>query len=273
MANVQPPPASRGLTVAGTTLALVAVHAGLVLLGWHWGWPGAVGGLMAASLGVTGCTLYPHCRVFGSATRRFPSATRSVILTIDDGPCADTEELLRLLAAHRARAVFFLIGQRAAERPAEVRRIIAAGHLVGNHTHSHACYWYWSFPPWRQRREVAQCQQVLTSITGQEPGLFRAPAGLRNPYCGPIAAEFGLSVTGWQTRGFDGVNTRLEKILATLRRGLRPGAIVLIHQGLPQSPEVLRRFLEMLAADGWATTLPEAWLSPPPCAETPPANG
>ena len=259
-------------TVNEMTLLLVSLHVGLLLVGWHWGWLWAVGGVGVVWLGLTGCSLYPHCRVFGSATRSFPSTSRSVILTIDDGPCADTAEILELLAAYRVRAVFFLIGERAAKYPEDVRRIIAAGHLVGNHTQTHAGYWYWSFPPWRQRREMRQCQQTLCAITGQLPRLFRAPAGMRNPYCNLIAAEFGLSVTGWRARGFDGVNTPLEKILVTLRRGLSPGAIVLVHQGLPHAPEVLRRVLEMLAADGWAITLPDAWLNPPQSAETHPTS-
>ena len=272
MASVPSQSTPRRLSPTGVTALLAAVHVGPLLLGWQWGWPWAVGGLMAVGLSLAGCTIYPHCRVFGAATRRFPSATRSVILTIDDGPGADTAEILQLLAAHGARAVFFLIGERASQRPEAVRRILAAGHLVGNHTQTHAAYGYWSFPAWWQRREVRQCQQTLTDITGQAPTLFRAPAGLRNPYCNLIAAEFGLAVTGWQTRGFDGVNTPLERILARLRRGLCPGAIVLLHQGLPHSPEVLRKVLEMLAAEGWTTTLPECWLSAPPSAGRPPAN-
>jgi peptidoglycan/xylan/chitin deacetylase (PgdA/CDA1 family) len=264
--------ATQRLTVSGVTVLLVCLHAGMFVAGWQWGWTWAVGGVMALWLGITFCTLYPHCRVFGAATRRFPSATRSVIITIDDGPCADTDEILSELAAHGVRAVFFLIGERAAQHPEAVRRIVAAGHLVGNHTHTHAGYWYWSYPPWRQRREVRQCQQTLTAISGQAPTLFRAPAGLRNPYCNCVAAEFGLTVTGWRARGFDGVNTPLEKILATLRRGLCPGAIMVLHQGMPHSPEVLQRVLAMLAADGWSTTVPEVWLKGPQSAGTPQAN-
>lgn len=272
MVSVRSPKAHPRLTVTGVTVLLASLHAGLLLAGWQWGWPWAAGGFCVIWSGLTYATLYPHSRLLGSATRCFPGTTRSVIITIDDGPCADTGDILRLLAEHRVRAVFFLIGERAAQRPEDVRRIVAAGHLVGNHTHSHAGYWYWSYPPWRQRREVRQCQQTLTAITGQAPRLFRAPAGMRNPYCNAIATEFGLTVTGWRARGFDGVDTPLEKILATLHRGLRPGAIVLVHQGMPHSPEVLRRVLEMLAADGWATTLPETWLTATPSAETPPAS-
>ena len=257
--------------VAGMNALLVMVHVGAGMIWWWWGWPWGLAALMVVGLGLAGCTLYPHCRVFGSATRRIPCATRSVVLTIDDGPGDDTGEILRLLAAHRVRAVFFLIGERAARRPDDVRRIVAAGHLLGNHTQTHPCYGYWGYPPWSQRREVRQCQQVLTEITGRAPRLFRAPAGLRNPYCNLIAAEAGLEVTGWQARGFDGVHTPVGKVLATLRRGLGPGAIVLVHQGMPHSTEVLRRVLEMLAAEGWTTTLPEAWLNPVP-AGTPPAS-
>lgn len=271
---IRPPSTTsrRWFGTVGLTALLAVAHAGPLLAGWRWGWPWAVGGLVILSLALTGCTIYPHCRVFGSATRRFPCASRSVILTIDDGPCADTGEILRLLAGHGVRAVFFLIGERAAQRPEDVRRIQEAGHLVGNHTQTHAGHWYWSFPAWRQRRELRQCQETLSAITGRTPTLFRAPAGLRNPFCNLVAAEFGLAVTGWQTRGFDGVNTPLEKILARVRRGLCPGAIVLVHQGMPHSPEVVRRVLEILAEGGWTTTLPECWLNESPSAGTPPAN-
>lgn len=236
------------------------MHVGPLMLGFWCGWPWALAGLLGVGLVLTYGTLCPRSRIFGTAVRRFPSAGRSVILTIDDGPRADTEEMLRILAAYQARAVFFLIGKQALQRPADVHRIIAAGHLIGNHTQTHPAYWYWSYPPWCQRRELDQCQQTLTSISGITPKLFRAPVGMRNPYCNLIADEFAMDVIGWQARGFDGVNTPLEKIIASIRRRLCPGAIVLLHQGLPHSPEVLRRTLEMLDNDHWSPTLPTAWL-------------
>jgi len=243
------------------TMLLLALHAGLLALGWYCGWPWAVAGSLPVWIAITYGSLYPHCRLFGEAIRCFPTSERAVILTIDDGPCADTEEILHLLAAHRARAVFFLIGERALQRPDDVRRIVAAGHLIGNHTHTHRAHAYWSFPPWLQRREVARCQHALTTITGSQPRLFRAPVGMRNPYCNPIADEFSLQVVGWHARGFDGVTNPMEKIIATIRRGLCPGAIVVLHQGLPHSPEVLRRTLAMLEEDHWTPTLPDAWLA------------
>lgn len=256
----------------GVTLLLWALHLGLVVLGWVAGWWWAVAGLIVLELVLTYSTVCPHSRLFGRAIRKVPGTGRAVILTIDDGPCEDTAEMLRILAAHQARAVFFLIGERAAQRPQDVQRIIAAGHLIGNHTQTHQAYWYWSFPTWRQRRELSASQQTLTSISGISPTLFRAPVGMRNPYCNLIAAEFGLQVIGWQARGFDGVDTPVEKIIALIRRRLCSGAIVLLHQGMPHSPVVLQRVLEMLEQDQWRTTLPEVWLSAAPSAGTPQAN-
>ena len=228
--------------------------------------------MLAGALPLVYGTLYPHSRLFGNVTRSFPLTERAVILTIDDGPCDDTVELLELLASRRVRAVFFLIGERARQRPLDVQRIIAAGHLIGNHTHTHPAYTYWSYPPWRQRRELRQCQQALTEAGGAVPRLFRAPVGMRNPFCNLVAAEFALQVVGWQARGLDGVNTPLDQILASIRRGLRPGAIVLLHQGMPHSPEVLRRTLDVLESGAWTTTLPDCWLSGAPSAGTLPAS-
>jgi peptidoglycan/xylan/chitin deacetylase (PgdA/CDA1 family) len=261
-----------GYSRNGVTLLLLSLHVGPLVLGWYCGWPWAVAGLIVVELALTYCTVFPHSRLFGRAIRYLPYTERAVILTIDDGPCDDTEEILGILATHRARAVFFLIGERAEQRPQDVQRIIAAGHLIGNHTHTHQAYWYWSFPTWRQRRELSQCQRTLSSISGTEPTLFRAPVGMRNPYCNLVAAEFSLKVIGWQARGFDGVNTPVEKIISLIRRRLCPGAIVLLHQGMPHSPAVLLRVLEMLEEDHWVTALPEAWLSASPAVGTPQAN-
>jgi len=88
----------------GVTLLLCAVWVGPLVLGWYGGWQWTVAGSLGVGLVMAYGTFYPHSRLFGLATRSFPTAERTVILTIDDGPCADTEEMLHILAAHRARA-------------------------------------------------------------------------------------------------------------------------------------------------------------------------
>lgn len=256
----------------GVILLLGLAHVGVLVMAWYGAWAWAGFGFLLVALVLTHGTFYPHSRLFGAAVRSFPNNERTVILTIDDGPCADTDEILGILAEHRARAVFFLIGERALQRPQDVQRILAAGHLIGNHTQTHPAYGYWSYPPWMQGREIGQCQETLSAISGIKPKLFRAPVGMRNPFCNLVAAGFSLEVIGWCARGFDGVDRPMEKIIATIRRGLRPGGIVLLHQGLPHSPTVVRRTLEMLEEERWGTTLPQAWLSDAPSAGTPPTS-
>ena len=140
--------------------------------------------LHAALLGIT---LRVHSSVFGSARREVPvpeaevAGGKSICLTIDDGPCADTAELLDLLDAHQAKAVFFLIGERAAARPEAVREILRRGHRIGNHTQTHP---WLSFQSSRVIREqLRDCNHALEDTIGAPIHYLRPPHGARWPWC------------------------------------------------------------------------------------------
>ena len=69
--------------------------------------------------------------------RRGARTGDGVALTFDDGPNPPvTEQMLSVLAAHGARATFFVMGKWVERFPESVRRTVAAGHLVGNHTYA-----------------------------------------------------------------------------------------------------------------------------------------
>ncbi|OYV42418.1 MAG: polysaccharide deacetylase family protein, partial [Burkholderiales bacterium 21-58-4] len=74
-------------------------------------------------------------------------------------------------------------------------------------------------------------QDTLTAITGQRPLFFRAPAGLRNPLLDPVLARLGLRLASWSARGFDTRIGDAERVKDRLLRGLRTGAILLLHDG------------------------------------------
>ena len=59
-------------------------------------------------------------------------------LTFDDGPARYTETILKILAKHNIRATFFVLGKKSKENPELLRKIVKAGHLVGNHGYSHS---------------------------------------------------------------------------------------------------------------------------------------
>jgi peptidoglycan/xylan/chitin deacetylase (PgdA/CDA1 family) len=159
-----------------------------------------------------------------------------VALTFDDGPNhAATPQLLEVLARHGVRATFFVIGSYARQRPDLVRQVVAAGHLLGNHTMSHPKL---SVEPGaRVRQELADCNAVLEDITGVTVKFFRPPFGARRPYVLRAARELGLTPVLWNVTGYDwnpiGVEGILKNLDAGIARNLRRGcgSNLLLHDG------------------------------------------
>ena len=237
-------------------LLLVLCHLIPVLVVWRAGWMPGFLTMAAVHLVLLGFTLYPRSTWLSPAVRRFPATRNTVHLTIDDGPCGDTLAILELLSAHRAKALFFLIGERAAARPDLVRAILAAGHQLGNHTQTHPAKTFWAYPPAAQRREIMTCQKTLTNLPGHAPVWFRAPAGFRNPFLNPVLREGALTCMGWSARSFDTRPAPLPVLLDRLRPAFQPGSILLIHQGQVQSLTLLEALLAELTSHDLICDLP-----------------
>lgn len=203
----------------------------LVLLVWlsaGWGWGLAT---MVASHALFIVPVFlPNSRFYAPVLSRL-SATDSVWLTIDDGPSAETPALLDLLERYQAQATFFLVGERALARPDLVREIVRRGHSLGNHSHSHPQTRFWRLGPATMAAEIAHCQQALAGITGQPPRWYRSVVGMTNPFVAPALQRLGLTRVGWSARGYDGVDCTVQGVLQRLLPDLRPGAVVLLHEG------------------------------------------
>jgi peptidoglycan/xylan/chitin deacetylase (PgdA/CDA1 family) len=144
--------------------------------------------------------------------------------------------VLDLLAARGVRATFFLIGRAARQHPEIVRRIVAEGHDVGNHTDEHS-YMFWAFPPKRIEREITAAQQSIESVSGARCRSFRAPVGLKNWFLHPVLRRHGLELVSWQIRFLERDGLDRERTASLLRRRLRPGSILLLHDGHDRRPE------------------------------------
>lgn len=244
-------------------LASIALHAAaLAALAWraHW-WPGVLALLGVNQAVLTLLGLLPRSRWLGPNLSRLPAAAaarREIALTIDDGPDpAVTPAVLDILDRHQVRATFFCIGERAQRHPQLCREIVERGHAVENHSHSHRHSF--AFMGRRGfRRELLQAQEALVAITGRRPVFFRAPAGLRNPLLDPVLHELGLRLASWTRRGFDTRVADPEVLLRRLADDLRPGDILLLHDGNaartatgePAILQVLPRLLAQAAAAG-----------------------
>jgi peptidoglycan/xylan/chitin deacetylase (PgdA/CDA1 family) len=93
-------------------------------------------------------TLVPRCTLFGPMIKELPPGSNHALLTIDDGPHPQhTPAILDILDRHGLKAVFFLVGERAARHPDLVREIIARGHEIGNHTQTHPAAFFLGVAP------------------------------------------------------------------------------------------------------------------------------
>lgn len=215
----------------------------------------ALGVLFVSHLLVLFPTLVANCQWWGPVMTRFETAEREVWLTIDDGPDAlHTPQMIDLLARFNATATFFTIGNKAAQLPNEIDRIRDAGHDIANHTWSHPSGSFWAFSPSRIAAEIDR--HPLSSP------YFRAPAGLKNFFLHPLLASRGMLLIGWTVRGLDTVSTDAAAVAERILRGLRPGAIILLHEGhrTESAPDFHPRCLEltltMLAAEGYRCVRP-----------------
>ena len=152
-------------------------------------------------------------------------------MTFDDGPDdRSTPPLLELLRQSGVQAAFFAVGKRVAAHPEIAARIVREGHLLENHSYAHSnATNFFSVP--RLRAELKQAQEAIRHVTGVAPTCFRPPMGLSNPRIFRAAREAGLKVIGWSARGLDTKVTDSEEVVSSICRQLKPGAIVLLHDG------------------------------------------
>jgi peptidoglycan/xylan/chitin deacetylase (PgdA/CDA1 family) len=222
--------------------------------------------LAAAGLGATAAAvhgaLHRNSPLFGRVLGRVSSAGREIALTFDDGPNPEaTPKVLDALRDHDVQATFFLLGRHVERWPAIARRIVQEGHAVGNHGYHHRrlhvrgrAY---------TRLDVRLGTQAIVDTTGVQPRFFRAPHGFRNPWVNGIASEVGQRVVGWTLGVWDTDKPGADVIAQRVRRGARPGSIVLLHDGDAydaegdrlQTADALPRIIQDLRAKGFRFAL------------------
>ncbi|HUV69115.1 MAG TPA: polysaccharide deacetylase family protein [Terracidiphilus sp.] len=205
---------------------------------------GAAGFLGLAAGGCAYAALWPGSRIFGSALTA-PAQAEEFALTFDDGPNPKwTPRLLDVLAKHNVKATFFMMGVRAQMQPALVQRVVAEGHLIGNHTWSHPNLAMTSAR--KVREELVRTSGTLELISGQKVEYFRPPFGARRPAVFQIARELGLRVMTWNAMTSDWSETSAEriagKLTATIEELGRRGraANVVLHDGGHREPAAER---------------------------------
>jgi peptidoglycan/xylan/chitin deacetylase (PgdA/CDA1 family) len=176
----------------------------------------------------------PSSTFFRPVLVRGPQDGKLISLTFDDGPTQQfTGQILDILRDHHVPATFFVCGKNVEEHPDILRRIVAEGHEVGNHTYSHPYLFF------KSRRRIAQeidrTQAIIEQVVGFRPKIFRPPYGSRWFGLVPTLLERGMHLIEWSATGYDWKKDPAG-ITQSVLRELEPGAIVLLHDGRETRP-------------------------------------
>lgn len=175
---------------------------------------------------------------------------KRISITFDDGPTPETEEVLALLKKYNAKATFFCIGRQAEQHPEILKKTIADGHTIGNHTYSHPAY-FGFFGTKRIIEELEHTDNLLKKYLGGKPLMFRPPYGVTTPKMAKAVKKTGHNVIGWNVRSLDGVLNDEDIIFHRIESRLAPGSIILLHDTSQKSINVLERLLVFLQQNNY----------------------
>ncbi len=207
-----------------------------------------------------GACLFAFALEPGDFVAQGPPNSKRISLTFDDGPGPNTEKFLELLRRHGVKGTFFVLGEQARIRPLATKHIAEEGHEIGSHTMTHMNYLK------RQKEllkkaggdennkelavvEVRQeliddmnkSRDIIEKITGTRLYLLRMPHGIDRPWVKQAAKSAGFILVNW-TYGADWVaspNDSVDDLRKSYTQAIKPGAILLIHDGWPQSDKSL----------------------------------
>jgi peptidoglycan/xylan/chitin deacetylase (PgdA/CDA1 family) len=172
-------------------------------------------------------------------------------MTFDDGPHpSNTPRLLDILKQRNIKATFYVVGTNARRYPEIMRRMIAEGHEIGNHTDNHG--YLTKLSASAIRSDLARAHQAIVSATGVPPRTMRPPYGaITSDQKAWIKAEFGYPSIMWSVDPEDWKKPGVSVVTRRLVSGARPGGILLAHDIHAPTIEAIPSALDQLLAKGF----------------------
>lgn len=183
---------------------------------------------------------------------RKPSDEKKIYLTFDDGPIPEvTEFVLENLEKYEAKATFFCIGDNISKNPDVFRKVIRAGHSVGNHTFNHLRGWASDDVTYLENS--VRCK-IEIEKHGIETKLFRPPYGrIKRTQANVLLTDYEIVM--WDVLSGDfSQNLSPETVLKRTIKYTEAGSIVLFHDSIKANERMsytLPRFLEHFSDKGF----------------------
>ena len=176
-----------------------------------------------------------------------PRGSSRIALTIDDGPRPlITPLVLDILRRANVKATFFVVGEKVEHYPELARMIVRDGHELANHSYSHIRLN--ELNPRGVWSQVRGCDVAVERVTGQKMQWFRPPGGMCDDLSLQVVNALGHATVLWTSNTADWSGIGAEEIVRNGLSGLRPGGVLLMHQGSLQSVAALPGLLRGIAA-------------------------
>ena len=192
---------------------------------------------------------------FGEVIPRVNTSQNVVALTFDDGPTIQgTDQILAILAEQNIKATFFVIGAELERNLDPGRKIVAAGHELGNHTYSHVRMML--VTPSFVKQEIESTDRLIRDAGYEGEILFRPPYGkklLALPY---YLSKNGRKSITWdvEPESYPEIDANADKIAEHVLANTRPGSIIILHVMYPnrrESMNAVKKIIEGLKAQGY----------------------
>jgi peptidoglycan/xylan/chitin deacetylase (PgdA/CDA1 family) len=187
----------------------------------------------------------------GVTFSRVPVQGNFIAITFDDGPHPqNTPRLLDILAQRNIKATFYVIGRSVDLHPGVLRRTVAEGHEIGNHSHTHRLLSKLSDGEVRQ--EMQRCQDAIGRAAGVRPRTMRPPyGGLLQRQRELVHAEFGYPTILWSVDPLDWKRPGPSVVASRIISGTTAGGIVLAHDLHSQTVDAMPAALDGLLKRGF----------------------
>ncbi|MGY0021416.1 polysaccharide deacetylase family protein [Streptomyces sp. cg35] len=243
------------------------------------GWYGkVVGAALGVTLLTTGASMWtaqagpvdspeanapaaPHAKPVATTIAHASQAGKhGVNITIDDGPDPVwTPQVLDVLKKYGVKATFCMVGTQAEAHPDLVKKVVAAGHRLCDHSVSHNTAMDKAATTY-QSQQILDAERMITKASGGvRPLYYRAPGGAFTPYSRKLAASRGMRPLGWNVDTKDFERPGTDAIVATVERELPNGPTLLFHDAggdRGQTVEALDQLLPQLKEQGYSFGFP-----------------
>lgn len=179
------------------------------------------------------------------------SRHKQVALTFDDGPHPEfTSQLLAVLDFYDVPATFFFVGIQAQKYPHWVKMSHQAGHEIGSQTYDH--FRLPKLPLEEKTYQIDEYQRLIEGLIGVTPRFLRPPGGQYDASIRELVTERGMVLGLWDVALNDTREGKTaEQMLKMARREVRPGSVVLAHDGIQATVDMLPGLIEYLRGQGY----------------------